>query len=85
MAKPRLCITEWRELGDDEDCLDMRMVASKDYELFQAIATEHEVEFDAEKDLTDFTVIEERVIDHGDKFTDETGQEWIVRFEKAKD
>jgi len=82
-----LVITQWREAFDDDDSLDVRMVAGEDFNIRTAICEDYEIEVEdpESEDLekNPFVFINEVVVVDGEEFTDETGKKWRVRFEEV--
>lgn len=85
---PNLVFTQWREAFDDDDSLDVRMVADPEkVDIGEAICAEYEIEVeDPESDdpyKNPFVFIGETVVEDGWVIADETGKKWRVRFEEV--
>lgn len=83
---PALAITQWREYGDDEDSLDVRLVADELEEPLQIIAAEHDLEHDqdVQEDGPGLAMsINSQIIIDGEEFCFE-GKHYRIRFEEVK-
>ena len=84
VADMALHVTQWRELGDDEDCLDVRL-APKDADVITEIAAEnqvHRTEEDEEEKPGDMQVINTETIHDGQVF-ERDGKQYRIRIEEV--
>jgi len=81
-AKPVLCVTGWREHGDDDDSVDTRLV-SRETDIRSELAKEFDLDPTIEDGDGAIYINTEICFADGQEIADETGRKWRIRFKEV--